>query len=77
MKHIIFKKNCFILQNYAYKKIKIALWDKDIIGSDDLIGECVIDLNGHKMIDKSIYNFIFIIFFFVFYFKIKNSNIHF
>lgn len=33
---------------------KIQVWDKDIIGSNELIGEAEIDLNIHKMIDKAV-----------------------
>ena len=36
--------------DYGADRYKVALWDKDIIGNDDLIGECNIDLNTHKLL---------------------------
>jgi Ca2+-dependent lipid-binding protein len=33
---------------------KIQLWDKDVIGSNELIGETSLDLNTHRMIDKAV-----------------------
>jgi len=34
-------------EDFGNDKFKISLWDKDLIGADDLIGECEIDLNYH------------------------------
>ena len=31
---------------------KVSLWDRDVIDSNDLLGEGIIKLNTHKMIDK-------------------------
>lgn len=28
------------------------MWDKDLVGQDDLLGEASIDLNTHNMINK-------------------------
>ena len=38
--------------DYGADRYKVAVWDKDIIGNDDLIGECSISLNSHKLVDK-------------------------
>lgn len=41
-------------EDYGNDKFRVALYDKDLIGSDDLIGEAEIDLNYHNMINKAI-----------------------
>ena len=39
-------------KNYGEDTFVIQLWDRDLISSDDLIGEAEIDLNTHKMLKK-------------------------
>lgn len=51
--------------DYGSDRFKISLWDKDIITSDEMIGETDIDLNIHNMISK----FIFLL---IYLYKIKN-----
>lgn len=41
-------------EDYGNDKFRVALYDKDLIGSDDLIGEAEIDLNYHNMINKAV-----------------------
>lgn len=40
--------------DFGNDKFKISLWDKDIIGGDDLIGECEISLSQHDLINKAV-----------------------
>eukprot|EP00825_Cyclidium_porcatum_P019448 TRINITY_DN2206_c0_g1_i4.p2 TRINITY_DN2206_c0_g1~~TRINITY_DN2206_c0_g1_i4.p2 ORF type:complete len:243 (-),score=34.44 TRINITY_DN2206_c0_g1_i4:210-938(-) len=42
------------IEEYGSDKFKVQLWDKDVVGQDDFIGECTIDLNTHNMINKCI-----------------------
>ena len=37
---------------YGSDMFKFQLWDKDLVESNDLIGEGTLLLNTHKMIDK-------------------------
>jgi hypothetical protein len=37
---------------YGNDRFKMQLWDKDLIDSNDLIGETDVDLNTHRMIEK-------------------------
>lgn len=40
-------------KDYGMDRFVIQLWDRDLIGSNDLIGECEIDLNTHNMLKKA------------------------
>lgn len=40
--------------DFGTDKFKLQLWDKDLVGSDELIGETTFSLNTHKMIDKAV-----------------------
>lgn len=40
--------------DFGNDKFKVSLWDKDLVGADDLIGESEIDLNYHNMINKAV-----------------------
>lgn len=40
-------------KNYGEDTFVIQLWDRDLISSDDMIGEAEIDLNIHKMLKKA------------------------
>lgn len=39
-------------KDYGMDRFKVQLWDKDLIGGDELIGETDVDLNIHKMLWK-------------------------
>ena len=41
-----------INKNYGADRFKCQLWDRDLIGADDLIGEVEINLNCHKTLKK-------------------------
>lgn len=38
--------------DYGGDRFKIQIWDKDIVSSDELIGENDISLNMHNMVQK-------------------------
>lgn len=40
-------------KNYGEDRFTIQLWDRDLIGSNELIGEAEIDLHQHKMLSKA------------------------
>lgn len=42
-----------INKNYGEDKFTFQLWDRDLIGSNELIGETEIDLHKHKMLSKA------------------------
>jgi len=39
-------------KNYGEDRFNFQLWDRDLIASDDLIGEIEINLNDHRMLKK-------------------------
>ncbi len=39
-------------QDYGTDRMFLQLLDKDLVGSDELIGEAILDLNRHRMIAK-------------------------
>jgi hypothetical protein len=42
-----------INKNYGEDRLTIQLWDRDLIGSNELIGEAEIDLHQHRMLSKA------------------------
>jgi hypothetical protein len=42
-----------INKNYGENELMIQLWDRDLIGSNELIGEFIVDLNQHRMLSKA------------------------
>lgn len=42
-----------INKNYGDDKFNFQLWDRDLIGSNELIGEAEVDLHQHRMLSKA------------------------
>lgn len=40
-------------QDYGTDRFTLQLYDRDLIGSDTFIGDCMVDLNMHRMIAKA------------------------
>ncbi|KRX05452.1 C2 domain [Pseudocohnilembus persalinus] len=40
--------------DYGNDKFQVSIWDKDILGADELIGEQTINLNYHQLINKAV-----------------------
>ncbi|EGR29640.1 hypothetical protein IMG5_151880 [Ichthyophthirius multifiliis] len=42
------------ISDYGGDQLQVQLLDKDLVASNDIIGECAINLNQHKLIDKCV-----------------------